>query len=318
MQENDRQRNRIFVLNNPNAPRLCPDLAEEIGLHESILLLQIDFWISISTAEEHDGLKWTYQSTRDIQRTFPYLSVMTINRTINSLVKKTLIILGNFNKLKFDKTRWFAINFEGCQKLRSIAIREGVGTRTNQVGTSTNQNGTRTNHLDTTIPETSSEISTDKGEATPPMLQEEGTINFEDGNDIFLSEDCPYGVWDKIDFSLAFPPEKQSTTDISSSSGFSLEQEIDALVARALPYDKKSKPKLRGMVVTLIKDGRKTIEQIEKHLEWRKSEGKDWAFLLTDFETDEIRMHKPKNGDRNDRGEIWHSLENAWIEPLRM
>jgi hypothetical protein len=39
---------RVFVLNDPNAPRLSPALAIEIGLNESILFLQLEFWIAIS------------------------------------------------------------------------------------------------------------------------------------------------------------------------------------------------------------------------------------------------------------------------------
>jgi hypothetical protein len=316
MEEKDRQRNRIFVPNNLIAPRLCPELAKEIGLNESILLLQIDFWISISNAEEHEGRSWTYQSTRAIQETFLYWSLMTINRAINSLIAKHLIIVRNFNKKKYDKTRWFAIDFEGCQKLMSVAIREGVGTRSNQDDTSTNQNGTRTDHFDTTIPETSSENSSKKGEQPhPPVLQGEEKINFEDGNDIIQSEDCPYGVLDKIDSCFSFTPKKQSNADISGSSGFSIKEEIDALVERALPYDKASRPRLRKQVVTLIDEGEKTIEEIEKHIAWRKSEGKDWAFLLTDFEADDIRMKRPKHGDSNGRGASWDSQRKAWVEP---
>ena len=57
---------RIFTLNEPNAPRINPALAKEIGLNESLILLQIEFWISISN-NEREGKRWTYQSVRDMQ-----------------------------------------------------------------------------------------------------------------------------------------------------------------------------------------------------------------------------------------------------------
>jgi DnaD/phage-associated family protein len=115
------KRRRLFILNNQNAPRLSPELATEIGLNESIILLQIEFWISIS---DHfiDGKYWTYQSIRDIQKTFSFWSHETINRAINSLIKLELLDSGNYNQNRYDKTRWFSLNEEGISKLKSISI----------------------------------------------------------------------------------------------------------------------------------------------------------------------------------------------------
>ena len=145
------EENRIFILNNPDAPRLCPELAAEIGLHESIILLQIDFWIAIG-GHWYDDKKWTYQSVRDIQRKFPYMGLATVNRAIKNLIKHGLLYEGNYNKYKYDKTRWFAINFEGCRKLHSINIapawQQACDTSNASTGhgtghdTRSNQNGT--------------------------------------------------------------------------------------------------------------------------------------------------------------------------------
>ena len=117
------QENRIFIINDPTAPRLVPALAKEIGLNESILFLQIEFWIAI-TDNVRDGRKWTYQSTSNIQATFPFWSESTIKRAVKSLKEKKLILTDNYNKLSFDKTTWFAINLEEAAKLNSISIVE--------------------------------------------------------------------------------------------------------------------------------------------------------------------------------------------------
>jgi len=154
------QDNRIFTLNEPNAPRLNPALAVEIGLNESIMLLQLEFWIAISD-NERDGQKWTYQSVRDIkEKWFPFWSPMTINRTIKSLESSGYIITTTkYNTLKYDKTRWIALNFDELSKLESISIK-GYGTRSYQNGTGSNQNGT-------TIPENTTENS--KTTTTKPV-----------------------------------------------------------------------------------------------------------------------------------------------------
>ncbi len=145
------------------APRLWPELAREIGLNESILLLQIEFWIRTSTTEEREGRHWTYQSTRDIQAFFSFWSVATIQRAIQSLVEKKLIYVGNFNKYKYDKTRWFAINEDGIGRLTSVRM-AGLfqnETPSNQNETRSNQNETRLNQNGTTIPESTTESTTE-------------------------------------------------------------------------------------------------------------------------------------------------------------
>jgi len=156
---------RIFTLNEPTAPRLNPALACESGLNESLLLLQIEFWISISN-NEREGQRWTYQSTRDIQETtFPFWSIMTINRAIKSLEAKGLIITSTkYNNLKYDKTRWFTLNFQELSKLNSISIM-GYVTRSSQNVTGSEQNDTRSSQDVTTIPETTTETTTDDNDA---------------------------------------------------------------------------------------------------------------------------------------------------------
>jgi len=98
---------------------VCPKLAVEIGFNESLLLLQLDFLIAISNHEQ-EGQRWTYQSVTDIQKMFPFWSRATINRVIKSLENRGLINVSNFNRKKYDKTRWFAINIEEAEKLTSI------------------------------------------------------------------------------------------------------------------------------------------------------------------------------------------------------
>lgn len=168
---------RIFTLNEPNAPRLNPALAAEVGLNESLVLLQIEFYISISR-NERDGRRWTYQSAKDIkEKAFDFWSVSTINRAINNLIEKGYIIEGNYNEKKYDKTRWFALNFEKLSELNSISINgqdhyeSSEGKKVTheepnndaivQNESRSNQNESRSNQNDKPIPETSTETTTE-------------------------------------------------------------------------------------------------------------------------------------------------------------
>lgn len=112
---------RFFILNDPLAPRLCPELAKEIGLNESILFLQLEFWIATSGIEKGDH-KWVRRSVRELHETFCFWSIATINRIIISLLDQHLILVDDFNSRPSDNTRWFAIHLENAAKLSSIRI----------------------------------------------------------------------------------------------------------------------------------------------------------------------------------------------------
>ncbi|MBA7609234.1 hypothetical protein ES703_16422 [subsurface metagenome] len=157
-------RNRIFVLNEPFAPRLNPALAEEIGLNESIIYLQLEFWISISD-KEYQGKIWTYQSLRSFQKVFRFLSRDTINRAIKSLEKQKLIKIGNFNKKKYDNTRWFAIDYKGVDRIKSLTVSQIQGGLSHSA-TGLSQNAT-------TIPETTPDIEKELAPAKNESLRKE-------------------------------------------------------------------------------------------------------------------------------------------------
>ena len=90
--------------------QVLPKLAKEIGLNEAIILQQIHYWLNQSS-HNHDGKKWIYNTYDDWNKQFPFWSVMTIRRTITSLEKQNLILIANYNKAGFDKTRWYSINY---------------------------------------------------------------------------------------------------------------------------------------------------------------------------------------------------------------
>jgi hypothetical protein len=115
-------RNRMLVLNEPNAPRLSPALAQEIGLVESVLFLQIEFWCAIANHADDDGTRWTYQSLSRLNEAFPFWSKSTINRGLSKLKKRGLILVTCRNRRGYDRTRWFAINREAVAKLHSVKL----------------------------------------------------------------------------------------------------------------------------------------------------------------------------------------------------
>lgn len=112
---------RIYIPNQ-NMPRICPELANEIGLNESILLLQLDYWISVA-GKERDGRVWVYESLSDIKEALSFWSKGTINRTIHSLKSKKLITTTDqYNRRANDKTRWFSLNYDAINELDAVLV----------------------------------------------------------------------------------------------------------------------------------------------------------------------------------------------------
>ena len=91
--------------------QVLPSLAREIGLNEAIMLQQIHYWL-LKSGNEFEGAKWFYKTLEKWQTEFPFWSTMTIRRTLGSLEKQKIIKIGNFNKKKFDKTKWYTIDYQ--------------------------------------------------------------------------------------------------------------------------------------------------------------------------------------------------------------
>lgn len=98
--------------------QVLPSLARELGLNEAIMLQQMHYWL-IKSSYEFEGVKWFYKTLEDWQTEFPFWSAMTIRRTLTNLEKQKVIRIGNFNKKKFDKTKWYTIEYQ-CVNRRCV------------------------------------------------------------------------------------------------------------------------------------------------------------------------------------------------------
>ena len=86
------------------------------GYIEAVLLFHFMFWIDHNRKRQqhfHDGKYWTYSSVSTLKQTyFPFFSEGQIRRAIKSLVTQELIIKGNYNIIRYDKTTWYALTHE--------------------------------------------------------------------------------------------------------------------------------------------------------------------------------------------------------------
>jgi hypothetical protein len=89
------------------------EFAKKYGIEEAILFYNISYWIEKNKANEknfYDGKYWTYNSTEAFAKMFPYMSKTKIYRALKKLELEGILIVGNYNKLKVDRTKWFSVN----------------------------------------------------------------------------------------------------------------------------------------------------------------------------------------------------------------
>src|SRR5271154_2647117 len=93
-------------------------LAQDFSVNVALFLHHIKFWIFNNLANKrniYDGHCWTYNTLDAFKITFPYWSKQTIETTIKHCVDGGLLIKGNYNKNKYDRTCWYALTSDSYQ-----------------------------------------------------------------------------------------------------------------------------------------------------------------------------------------------------------
>lgn len=88
------------------------EVARLYSIEEAIILENMFFWIQKNKANGkhfYDGDYWTYNSAEAFTELFPYWSAHQIRRILKRMEDNNLIKKGNYNKLTYDRTSWYAI-----------------------------------------------------------------------------------------------------------------------------------------------------------------------------------------------------------------
>lgn len=152
--------------------------AKVLGLNEAIVIQQIHYWLEINRKAKtnfHDGRTWTYNTYEDWQNeNFDFWSVRTLKRIFTALFDKGILLKGNYNLHKYDRTLWVSINYEKLDDiLNEYEQNIEISTKC-QLGTMSNSNKVPSCHypkcqdvtnqndkMSLPIPETSTETSTE-------------------------------------------------------------------------------------------------------------------------------------------------------------
>lgn len=92
------------------------DVAQKYGVNAAIILQNIGYWIKQNEANQtnfFDGRYWTFNSKRAYGELFPYMSKRQIETAFQKLIEDGVIVTGNYNKLAYDRTLWYALTQKG-------------------------------------------------------------------------------------------------------------------------------------------------------------------------------------------------------------
>lgn len=92
------------------------EIAKKYDVNTAIFLSNIGFWIQKNMANEkhrHNGRYWTYNTVEAYATLFPYWTQKQMRTIIDKCIKFGLILKGNYNSNKHDRTNWYALTDKG-------------------------------------------------------------------------------------------------------------------------------------------------------------------------------------------------------------
>lgn len=100
------------------------NVAAVYGLSEAVIINDFVYWISINRRKginQHEGRTWTFQTIEQIASRHPYLTSNQVREIMDKLCSgkwrrsksddlehEPILVKGNFNKVGFDQTTWYA------------------------------------------------------------------------------------------------------------------------------------------------------------------------------------------------------------------
>ena len=88
----------------------------------ALILGQIHYWIQVKENDNdeycfHDGRYWVYNSVKKWKSMFPCFSEITIKRKLKKLRDMGILITGNYNSMKADRSLWYSIDYDRLNQL---------------------------------------------------------------------------------------------------------------------------------------------------------------------------------------------------------
>ncbi|MCP4460930.1 MAG: hypothetical protein GY816_23360 [Cytophagales bacterium] len=104
------------------------NIAKEYGIVDAVIFHHISFWCDTNKQKDinfRDEHYWTYSSIKAFLNIFNYLTEKKIRGALNRLEESGLIKKGNYNKIGYDRTTWYAVTEKGWEALIRANVPKG-------------------------------------------------------------------------------------------------------------------------------------------------------------------------------------------------
>jgi hypothetical protein len=105
------------------------NIAVAYGINASIFIQALSQWTFNNLANKrhlHDGYCWSYNTLEAYETIFPWWSKRQLETLIASLVKDGLIVKGNYNKHKYDRTCWYALSYMAMEFYPELITQDNI------------------------------------------------------------------------------------------------------------------------------------------------------------------------------------------------
>ena len=153
------------LLINESPLQVLPSLAVALGnINEAIILQQIQYWLKNPKSGRlgEDGRKYIRDTVSEWNIQFPWLTERAIKTRLKSLKDKKIILTANLNKLKYDRTNWYSIDYDALNKLMQMHSEETSPWKVKKLHYQKGRNFTiESEETSQPIPKTSSKTSSE-------------------------------------------------------------------------------------------------------------------------------------------------------------
>lgn len=149
----------------------------KVGVNCAVILQSIYYWVTKNEANGnsyHDGRYWTYNSVKAFSDMFPYLSKGQIDGVLKRLERDGYIVTGNYNKVKYDRTKWYALTDSGyalMENAKSISKNQEMDSEVSENGLSEDEKPIPVSDT-VTDPNTDKDRDRKRKRFTPPTRDE--------------------------------------------------------------------------------------------------------------------------------------------------
>ena len=161
-----------LLINEPPV-QVIPSLAKAIGLNEAIVLQQLHYWLENkkNPGRMVDGEKWVYNTYEEWHENFPFWGVSTIKRIFTALEERGLIITRQFDKGKYDRTKFYRIDYAAFLSLNVPSNRPEEDARGDQLDPIDESNLTPSLNDSETTTETTTDIMGERKKVLKTTLE---------------------------------------------------------------------------------------------------------------------------------------------------